>query len=79
MQPGSFVKYQSAAREWHVFVVVEGALYGRNKEAGLSVVVRRVSTGQVFTMPPDRLRSCPPSFAAQDGKRIPRGESWRDN
>lgn len=52
-------------------------MYGRNKEIGLSVVVRRVTTGEVFTMRPDRLRSCPPSFVAKDGTRIAKGESWR--
>lgn len=79
MQPGSFVKYQSAAQTWHVFQVVEGPAYGREGGLGLSVVVKRIRTGEVFTMPPNRLRSCPPTFVAQDNKPIPKGENWRDN
>lgn len=81
MQPGSFVKYESLDKDWHVFTVVDGPKYGRRDfdgGIGLSVVVRRVSTGRVFTMPPKRLRSCEPAFARRDGTNVKPGEGgWR--
>lgn len=79
MQPGAFVKYQSIYDEWHVFTVVDGPKYGRREieDGDLSVVVRRVSTGQVFTLPKYSVRSCPPSFASRDGTKVKRGEGWR--
>jgi len=81
MRPGAFVRYESADKAWHVFTVVDGPKYGRRDfegGIGLSVVVRRVSTGRVFTMPPNRLRSCEPAFARRDGTKVKPGEGgWR--
>lgn len=78
MTAGSYVKYESVDEEWHVFVVEGGPEYGRPAVNDISVVVRRVSTGRVFTMPAARLTACDASFASRDGTPIRRGESWRD-
>jgi hypothetical protein len=85
LERGTFARYGSVGREWHIFIVVEGPLYGRrdhqNVGGGLSVVAQRVSTREVFTMPADALEACAASFASRDGTPIRRGESehWTAN
>lgn len=81
MQPGSFVKYESVGGQWHVLEVLGEPKYGRKEfqdGVGLSVIVRRTSTGQRFTMPANNLSPCAAAFVARDGTNILPGESYRD-
>ncbi|MGK7863195.1 hypothetical protein [Falsiroseomonas sp. E2-1-a4] len=77
MTEGSFVRYESVDREWHVFAVVDPPAYGRLGHHDLSIVVRRVSTLREFTMPARLLSPCDASFRRRDGSRIRPGEGHR--
>ena len=72
LKEGTFSFYKSITNEWHVFRILEGPEYGRGEfqTGDLSVIVSRVSSGQIFIMPADRLAPCEESFCIRDGTTL---------